>query len=74
MDELKLALSTKFMKGIVTKMIAKALFKKTGYKIDILLNELKLETSDGKVYLHANVDAEMNSEEFVKLIKSKDLL
>lgn len=74
MDELKLSLSTKFMKNIITKIIAKAIFKKTGYKIDITLNKIEAETIDGKICLHADVEAEMNNEDFVKLIKSGDLL
>lgn len=74
MDELKLSLSTKFMKGIVTKIISKAILKKTGYNINIQLNEIKLETVDGKVCLHADVDAEINNEDFISIIKNKDLI
>lgn len=74
MDELKLVLNTKFMKNIVTKLIAKAIFKKTGYEIDIQLNEIKLETVDGKVCLHTDLDAEINKEDFVKIIKSGGLI
>lgn len=70
MDELKLNLSTKFMRGIVTKLISKAIKKKYGYDIDILLNEVEIKSKDGKVYLHANVDAEVSSEEFKHLIKT----
>lgn len=70
MDELKLNLSTKWMRGIVTKLISKAIFKKTGYKIDIQLNKVNVESIDGKVYLHADVDVETDSDEFVKIIKS----
>lgn len=74
MDELKMSLSTKFMKGIVTKIISKAILKKTGYDINIQLNEIKLETVDGKVCLHADVDAEINNEDFINIIKNKDLI
>lgn len=74
MDELKMSLSTKFMKGIVTKIISKAILKKTGYNISIQLNEIKLETVDGKVCLHADVDAEINNEDFINIIKNKDLI
>ena len=70
MDELKLKLSTKWMRSIVTKLIAKAIFKKTGYQIDILLNQIEVENVNGKVYLHADLDAEMDSDKFIKLIKS----
>ena len=73
MDELKINLSTKFMKGIVTKLIAKAIYKKTGYKIDIQLNKLAMETADGKVFIHADVDAEVNNDEFMKIVKGVGL-
>ena len=74
MDQLKLSLSTKFMRGIVTKIISKAIYKKTGYNIDIELNEIKLETIDGKVRVHANVDAEIKNEDLMSIIKSNDLI
>ena len=74
MDELKMSLSTKFMRGIVTKIISKAILKKTGYNIDIQLNEIKLETVDGKVCLHADVDAEISNEDFINIIKNKGLI
>lgn len=74
MDELKMSLSTKFMRGIVTKIISKAILKKTGYNIDIQLNEIKLETIDGKVCLHADVDAKIDNEDFINIIKSKGLI
>ena len=74
MDELKMSLSTKFMRGIVTKIISKAILKKTGYNIDIQLNEIKLETIDGKVCLHADVDAKIDNKDFINIIKSKGLI
>lgn len=74
MDELKMSLSTKFMRSIVTKIISKAIFKKTGYNINIQLNEVKLETVDSKVCIHADVDAEVNNEDFISIIKNKDLI
>lgn len=74
MDELKLILGTKFMRGIVTKIIAKAILKKTGYHVDIDLHEISAEVVDGKVYLHANVDAAINTEDLVDIIKSNDLI
>lgn len=70
MDELKLKLSTKFMRGIVTKIISKAIYKKYGYKIDIMLNQIELENVDGKIHLHADIDAEVTNEDFKKIIKS----
>lgn len=74
MDELKLALNTRFMRSIVTKLLAKAIYKKIGYRVDIQINEIKAETYDGKVRLHMDVDAEMNSDDLMNALKSKDLL
>lgn len=70
MDELKLKLSTKFMRGIVTSLISKAIYKKYGYHVDIELNEIELRNEDGRVRIHANVDAEVNNDDFKKIIKS----
>lgn len=70
MDEMKLKLSTKFMRGMVAKIISKFVKKKCGYKIDIQLNEIDVEVIDGKAHLHTNVDLEMDNEEFKKLIKT----
>lgn len=72
MDELKLNLSSRFMKGIVTKMIAKTIKKKLGYQIDIQLHELTVEATGGKVYIHVNADAEMNNSDFAKLVKCSE--
>ena len=70
MDVLKLKLSTKFMRDMVAKLIAKALQKKLGYNIDILLNEIEVKNEDGKIHIHVNADAEVNNDEFVKIINS----
>ena len=69
MDELKLKLSTKFMKGIIANLISKALKKKLGYNIDILLNEIEVKSENGKVHLHINADAEVENGEKVKMNK-----
>lgn len=70
MDELKLKLSTKFMRGIVANLLSKFISKQVGCKIDIQLNEIEVKTEDGKIHIHANVDAETNNEDVVKIIKS----
>ena len=73
MDEMKLKLSTKFMRGIVAKLVSKAIFKKFGCEVNIQINEIEITTHDGKVYLHANVDGEMSNDEFKKIIKTSGL-
>lgn len=70
MDEMKLKLSTKFMKNLVTKMITKSIYKKYGYKIDIQLNELDIEIVNGKASLHTDVVVTTENDELVNIIKS----
>ena len=70
MDELKLKLSTKFMKGIVANLMSKALLKKYGYNIDILLNEIEVKNENGKIHIHIDADAEVENGEFVRIVKS----
>ena len=73
MDEMKLKLSAKFMRGMVSKLIAKAVYKKLGYKVDIQLNDINVEFIDGETSIHADVDLRLDKEEFTKLIKSTNL-
>ena len=35
MDEMRIKLSTSFMRGIVSKLIARSIYKKYGYKVNI---------------------------------------
>lgn len=70
MDVLKLKLSNNFMRGIVANLISKALNKKLGYDIDILLNEIEVKNENGKVHLHIDADAEVENGEFVRILKS----
>lgn len=73
MDEMKLKLSTKFMRGIVAKIISKTLSKKLGVKADIRLNEIEVSTVNDRILIHANVDGEISKEDFMNLIKGINL-
>jgi hypothetical protein len=69
MDEMKVKLSTKFMRGIVSKLIARSIKKKYGCKVDIQLNELDISMIDGETNISTNVDIKLDSEEFKKIMK-----
>ena len=73
MDEMKVKLSTKFMRGIVAKLMAKAIYKKYGYKVDIQLNDLDISFIDGETKLNTNVEVKLDSTEFMKIVKSVGL-
>ena len=70
MDMLMLKLSTKFMKGILSKIISRTVYKKLGYKIDIQLNDMQVDMINGDVKLHIDADAKMNKTEFDRLMET----
>ena len=68
MDEMKLKLSTNFMKSIVSKLIAKSIYKKYGCKVNIQLDELDINIIDGETRISVNEEARVNSDEFRKMM------
>lgn len=68
MDLLKLKISTKFMKGLVAKIVSKKIYKQFGYKVDIQLNDIQLDIIDGDVKIHVDVDGKMSKTEFSRLM------
>lgn len=72
MDEMRLKLSTSFMRGIVSKLIARSIYKKYGYKVNIKLEDLDVWAIDGDTTIKVNVEAKLKSEEFKKIMKSID--
>ena len=70
MDEMRVKLSTKFMRNMVSKIIAKMIYKKTGYKVDIHLNDLDVWVIDGDTNVSLNVEAKLKSDEFNKIMKN----
>lgn len=70
MDELKINFGTNFMRSMIAKIIRKLIKKKTGSEVDILINQIVVTGTDGKIHVHADIDAELTNQEFMKLIKS----
>ncbi len=70
MDELKLKLQTKFMRGIVANLIGTAIQKKLGCDIDVYLNKIEVVTTEDKIQLHVDIDADMTNGEFARLVNS----
>ena len=68
MDEMRIV--SKFTRGIISKAIKMIIRKKTGYNIDIQLKEAVTTVSDGKTHLHLDVDAELNKDELMNILKS----
>lgn len=73
MDEMKVKLSTKMMRGLVSKLITMAIRKKYGCKVDIHFNDLDISFIDGETNISTNVEVKLDSQEFMKIIKSAGL-
>ena len=70
MDELKLNLETNFIRSLISKIIRKSIKKKIGSDLDILINQITIKSVDGKVHMHFDADAEITTQELMKLIKT----
>jgi hypothetical protein len=73
MDEMRIKLSTKFMRGIFAKLLSKAIQMKTGCKVDIQIHEFDFWSISGDTTIKTNVEVKLKSEEFNKILKSIDL-
>lgn len=71
MDEMRI--TTNFMRNMISKIVKAILRKKTGYDIDIQLNDVNAKFSDGKAHVHLNLDAELSSAELMKILKNVGL-
>ena len=72
MDEMRIKLSTSFMRGIVSKLIARSIYKKYGYKVNIKLEDLDVWVIDGDAMVKLNVEANLKSEDFKRIMKTID--
>lgn len=73
MDEMRVKLTTKFMKKIFAKLLSKAVQAKTGCKIDIQIHEFDFWSISGDTTIKTNVEVKLKSEEFNKILNSIDL-
>lgn len=72
MDEMRIKLSTSFMRGIVSKLIARSIYKKYGYKVNIKLEDLDVWVINGDTTVKLNVEAKLKSEDFKRIMKTID--
>ena len=68
MDEMKIG--SKYMQGILTKVIHKVVKKKLGVDAELQFNDPITVTFDGeKAHLHLNADATLDKTDLDKLLK-----
>lgn len=73
MDEMRIKLCSKFMRGVVSKLMSKVIYKKTGCRVNIRIDELDIWNIDGETTANLNIRAKMKSCEFNKIIQKIDL-
>lgn len=64
----KLEVNSGLMKGIIAKLIKKAIKNKLGNDMDIKLSELNVVIEDGKAMIHLNADVETNVKDIIKMV------
>lgn len=74
MDEMKIALSTKFMKDLISKLIKKTAFSKLGCDIGIDINTIEIQNVNGRMLVHADVSADMSNDDLIKMLKTSGLI
>lgn len=67
MDEMRIV--SKFMRGVISKIVKVTIHKKTGYNVDIQINECDVTINDRKAHLHINVDAQLSKDELMRILK-----
>lgn len=68
MDEMKII--SKFTRNMISKILKVMLKKKSGYNVDIQINDVNVTINEGKTHVHLDVDAELDKDELMKLIKN----
>lgn len=66
MDEMKI--NSKFLRNLIAKFVKREVKKKSGYEVDIQLNEFTATVTDGTAHVHLNVDVELGKDELTKLL------
>lgn len=67
-------IQSKFMTGLVSRIVKKVLRTKLGCEVDIQLNEFRTTVIDDKTHVHLDLDADLTKEELNKLLKTMALL
>ena len=71
MDEMRIG--SKFITGIISKLLVTVVKQKLGYNIDLKLNAVNATVGDGKVHVHLDIDAEVSNEEIMRILSGVGL-
>ena len=63
-------IGSKFITNIISKLASALINKKFGYDIKLNLNEVNATIADGKTHVHLDIDADLEKDELVKILKN----
>ena len=69
MDEMMFKLRSSFLKKVAAKVLSNLVYNKLGYRIDISIDKLEIESVNGDTTVAANVEMKLSSSEFAKIMK-----
>jgi hypothetical protein len=72
MDEMKI--NSKFLTGIVSKIIDNLVKKKLGVDVAVQVNSVQAAMQEGNTHLHLDVDADLRKEDLERLLKKLGVL
>ena len=71
MDEMRIG--SKFITGIISKLLVTVVKQKLGYNIDLKLNAVNATVGDEKAHVHLDIDAEVSNEEIMRILSGVGL-
>lgn len=69
MDEMRIKLHSRVMRGIVSKLIPNAIYKSTGHKPNIRIKELGIETVDKRIAFNISLEGDISEAVLYKIDK-----
>ena len=67
MDEMRIKLHSRVLRGIVSKLISNAIQKSTGHKPNIRIKELGIETVDKRIAFNINLEGDISEAVLYKI-------
>lgn len=67
MDEM--AIKSRFMRAIISKLLDRMVKKNLGYDTNIILNGLTVRITDEKAYVHVDADVTVSKDELTKILQ-----
>lgn len=65
-------IQSKFMTGLVSRIVKKVLRTKLGCEVDIQLNEFRTTVIDDKTHVHLDLDADLTKEELILALLGRE--